>query len=78
MACPVPVHQDPDLLGAGREVPDERLHLPIPVRLRRRDDADARGEAIEDAAEVVGISRSTAYEHWSYARVRLKTLLDGE
>jgi RNA polymerase sigma factor (TIGR02999 family) len=36
------------------------------------------GLSIEDAAEVVGISRSTAYEHWSYARVRLKTLLDGE
>jgi RNA polymerase sigma factor (TIGR02999 family) len=34
------------------------------------------GISIEDAAEVVGISRSTAYEHWSYARVRLKTLLD--
>jgi RNA polymerase sigma factor (TIGR02999 family) len=36
------------------------------------------GLSIEDAAEVVGISRSTAYEHWSYARVRLKSLLDGE
>ena len=36
------------------------------------------GLSIEDAAEVVGISRSTAYEHWSYARVRLKNLLDRE
>ncbi|HEV2971354.1 MAG TPA: ECF-type sigma factor [Pirellulales bacterium] len=36
------------------------------------------GLSIEDAAEVVGISRSTAYEHWSYARVRLRTLLDAE
>ncbi len=36
------------------------------------------GLSIEDAAEVVGLARSTAYEHWSYARVRLKTLLDGE
>src|SRR2546427_3086055 len=35
------------------------------------------GLSIEDAAEVVGIARSTAYEHWSYARVRLRTLLDG-
>ena len=34
------------------------------------------GLSIGDAAEVVGISRSTAYEHWSYARARLKTLLD--
>jgi RNA polymerase sigma factor (TIGR02999 family) len=36
------------------------------------------GLSVEDAAEVVGISRSTAYEHWSYARVRLKSLLAGE
>ena len=36
------------------------------------------GLSIEDAAEVVGISRSTAYEHWSYARARLKSLLDRE
>jgi len=35
------------------------------------------GLSIEDAAEVVGIARSTAYEHWSYARVRLRTLLGG-
>jgi len=34
------------------------------------------GLSIEDAAEMIGIARSTAYEHWSYARVRLKTLLD--
>jgi len=36
------------------------------------------GLSIQDAAEVVGVSRSTAYEHWSYARARLKTLLDRE
>jgi RNA polymerase sigma factor (TIGR02999 family) len=33
------------------------------------------GLSIEDAAEIIGISRSTAYEHWAYARVRLKQLL---
>ncbi|HET6573305.1 MAG TPA: ECF-type sigma factor [Fimbriiglobus sp.] len=36
------------------------------------------GVAMEDAAEMVGLSRSTAYEHWAYARARLKTLLAGE
>jgi RNA polymerase sigma factor (TIGR02999 family) len=36
------------------------------------------GLSIEDAAELIGIPRSTAYEHWSYARVRLRTLLDAE
>jgi RNA polymerase sigma factor (TIGR02999 family) len=36
------------------------------------------GLSIEDAAAVVGISRSTAYEHWAYARARLRCLLDEE
>jgi RNA polymerase sigma factor (TIGR02999 family) len=36
------------------------------------------GLSIEDAAEMVGLARSTAYEHWAYARVRLKSLLGGE
>ncbi len=36
------------------------------------------GLSVEDAAELVGISRSTAYEHWSYARARLRTLLAPE
>jgi RNA polymerase sigma factor (TIGR02999 family) len=36
------------------------------------------GLSVEDAAEVVGISRSTAYEQWAYARVRLHCLLQGE
>jgi DNA-directed RNA polymerase specialized sigma24 family protein len=35
------------------------------------------GLSIDDAAEIVGISRSAAYEHWAFARVRLKLLLDG-
>jgi len=36
------------------------------------------GLALEEAAEAAGIARSTAYAHWSYAKVRLRTLLDGE
>jgi RNA polymerase sigma factor (TIGR02999 family) len=38
------------------------------------------GLSIEEAAEVVGLARSTAYEHWSYARAALRCLLaaDGE
>lgn len=36
------------------------------------------GLSIEDAAAQTGISRSSAYEHWAYARVRLRCLLDGE
>jgi RNA polymerase sigma factor (TIGR02999 family) len=36
------------------------------------------GLSVEEAAEVVGLARSTAYEHWAYARVRLRCLLQGE
>jgi RNA polymerase sigma factor (TIGR02999 family) len=36
------------------------------------------GLSLADAAEVVGISRSNAYEHWAYARVRLRCLLQEE
>jgi RNA polymerase sigma factor (TIGR02999 family) len=35
------------------------------------------GLSIEDAAEIVGISRSTAYEHWAYARAWLHRRLRG-
>jgi RNA polymerase sigma factor (TIGR02999 family) len=36
------------------------------------------GVSIADAAQSLGISRSTAYEHWAYARMRLRCLLLGE
>ena len=36
------------------------------------------GLSIEESAELVGISRSAAYENWAYARVRLKTLLEAD
>jgi RNA polymerase sigma factor (TIGR02999 family) len=67
--------------------PDELLDIDQALtRLAAEDPQAARliqlryfgGLSIEDAAEVVGVSRSTAYEHWSYARARLRTLLDGE
>ena len=35
------------------------------------------GLSVEDAAAMVGLSRSSAYEHWAYARVRIRCLLDG-
>jgi RNA polymerase sigma factor (TIGR02999 family) len=36
------------------------------------------GLSVEEAAEVVGIPRSTAYEHWAYARAFLRCLLKDE
>jgi RNA polymerase sigma factor (TIGR02999 family) len=36
------------------------------------------GLSVEEAAQSLGIRRSTAYVHWSFARATLLTLLDGE
>jgi len=67
--------------------PDELLQIDEALtRLAAEDPQAARliqlryfgGFSIEEAAELVGVSRSTAYEHWSYARVRLRSLLDAE
>jgi RNA polymerase sigma factor (TIGR02999 family) len=64
---------------------EELLNIDEALTLLATEDAEASkliqlryfaGLSIEDAAEAIGISRSTAYEHWSYARVRLKTLLN--
>ena len=35
------------------------------------------GLSLEEAAAAVGLSRSSAYEHWAYAKVRLRCLLNG-
>jgi RNA polymerase sigma factor (TIGR02999 family) len=35
------------------------------------------GLSIEEAGQLMGISRSTAYEHWAYARAWLRCELDG-
>jgi RNA polymerase sigma factor (TIGR02999 family) len=77
-----------DLADVGLPAPANEL-LDIDealTRLTAEDPEAARliqlryfaGLSIEDAAELVGISRSSAYEHWSYARVRLRTLLNAE
>jgi RNA polymerase sigma factor (TIGR02999 family) len=36
------------------------------------------GLSIEEAAELVGIARSVAYEHWAYARAWLRCRLQGD
>jgi RNA polymerase sigma factor (TIGR02999 family) len=77
-----------DQADLGRTTPESEL-LDIDDALNRltaEDPQAARliqlryfaGLSIEDAAELIGISRSTAYEHWSYARVRLRILLDAD
>jgi RNA polymerase sigma factor (TIGR02999 family) len=79
----VPLAVDVGFMSSADELLDIDEAL---TRLASEDPQAARlielryfgGLSIEDAAEVVGIARSTAYEHWAYARVRLKSLLDGE
>ncbi len=77
-----------DAVGACSAPPEDDL-LEIDDALTRLAEEDAQaarliqlryftGLSVEDAAEVVGISRSAAYEHWAYARVRLRCLLRGE
>src|SRR5262245_4755910 len=77
-----------DTADVGYTPPDDDL-LAIDealTRLGAEDPQAARlielryfaGLSVEDAAEAIGISRSTAYEHWAYARVRLRCLLEGE
>ena len=72
---------------AGQDVADERL-LALDgglTRLAAEDPLAARvvelrhfaGLSIEDAAAALGVSRATAYRHWTYARAWLKDAVAG-
>ena len=72
---------------ANPEVADERL-LALDAALTRlaaEDPVAARvvelrhfaGLSIEDAAAALGLSRATAYRHWTYARAWLRDALSG-
>jgi RNA polymerase sigma factor (TIGR02999 family) len=59
---------------------DELIEVDAALEHLAREDAQAAqlvklryfgGLSVEDAAEIVGFSRSTAYEHWAYARAWL-------
>jgi RNA polymerase sigma factor (TIGR02999 family) len=67
--------------------PDELLLIDDAItRLEAEDAAAARlvrlryfaGLSIEEAGEVSGLSRSSAYEHWAYARAWLHCELHGQ
>src|SRR5262249_59070752 len=72
----VPVPPPEDILAL-----DEAL-----TRLEQEDPAAARvvqlhffaGLSLEQAAEMLGISRATAYRQWTYARAWLACALEGE
>jgi RNA polymerase sigma factor (TIGR02999 family) len=65
---------------------DELLEIDDLLEKLAGEDADAAqivklhsfaGMSIEEAAQLMGISRSTAYEHWAYARAWLRCELEG-
>jgi RNA polymerase sigma factor (TIGR02999 family) len=66
--------------------PDELLVIDEAIEKLAGEDADAArlvrlryfaGLSVEEAAELTGISRSSAYEHWAYARAWLYRQLHG-
>jgi RNA polymerase sigma factor (TIGR02999 family) len=76
-----------DIDVSARECPQTWLLLDDALtRLKQEDANTARiaelrlfaGLSVEEAAEVAGISRATAFRHWTYARAWLQTeLQDG-
>jgi hypothetical protein len=54
------------LKETGRSIAGDRVMAAELIKLRF-----FAGLSLEDAAEIVGFSRSTAYEHWAYARAWL-------
>jgi RNA polymerase sigma factor (TIGR02999 family) len=70
-----------------RSGPDDLLELDDALSVLTGEDPDAAelvklrlfaGLSVEQAAEVLGISRAGAYQHWTYARAWLNALLQGE
>jgi RNA polymerase sigma factor (TIGR02999 family) len=71
---------------AVRQTPDEVLALDEALTRLAAEDAPAAevaklhcfaGLSVERAAEALGVSRATAYRHWTYARAWLRCALRG-
>jgi RNA polymerase sigma factor (TIGR02999 family) len=81
------VDLDPDQLSSDSPA-EELLAIDDALECLARDDAQAAqlvklryfaGVSVEEAAEMVGLSRATAYEHWAYARAWLhRHLMDAD
>jgi RNA polymerase sigma factor (TIGR02999 family) len=72
-------------IAVGCRTPDELLDLNDALdRLAREDAAKAdlvkltyfAGLSLEEAAQALGISRATAYRHWTFARAWLREAMD--
>jgi RNA polymerase sigma factor (TIGR02999 family) len=76
-----------DVDVAGPAPPDELLLIDESLGRLAREDPEAAelvklryftGLSVAEAAESLGIPRSTAYEHWTYARAWLRAAVYGE
>jgi RNA polymerase sigma factor (TIGR02999 family) len=76
-----------DLETPARAHPETWLLLDDALTRLKQEDAGAAkiaelrlfaGLSVEEAAEVAGISRATAFRHWTYARAWLQAELKGE
>ncbi|MBI3836603.1 MAG: sigma-70 family RNA polymerase sigma factor [Planctomycetia bacterium] len=74
-------------LAVARESPDELLALDEALMNLAKEDPTAAdvvklrfftGLSIEQAGEVLGFSRATAYRHWNYARAWLQCEIQGK
>jgi RNA polymerase sigma factor (TIGR02999 family) len=54
-----------------------RLAAEDPVAARVVELRHFAGQSVEDAAVALGLSRTTAYRHWTYARAWLKDAISG-
>jgi RNA polymerase sigma factor (TIGR02999 family) len=81
------VDLQPADLQATAAAPDELLLIDDSIARLATEDSKAAelvklryfaGLSIEQAADVLGLSRSSAYEHWTYARAWLHCELRGE
>jgi RNA polymerase sigma factor (TIGR02999 family) len=70
-----------------RPPPDEILALDEALTRLAAEEPDAAqvvnlhffaGLSIEESAEALGVSRTTAYRHWAYARAWLRCAIGGE
>src|SRR5262245_47982098 len=70
----------------SQTTPEELLHLDDALTALTAEEPEAgqlvklryfAGVSVEQAAELLGLSRTTAYEHWAYARVWLHAELYG-
>jgi RNA polymerase sigma factor (TIGR02999 family) len=74
-AIAYPVGSADELLALNDAL--DRLAAEDPVRAELVKLMHFAGLSVEDAAEVMGISRATAYRHWVYSRAWLHDAIEG-